>query len=58
MVEKTKGPAKADPSVLTNPLNSPTKLQIDPTFQNYFLELLITFEVLFNKGKIGGRPPL
>jgi hypothetical protein len=31
---KTKGPAKADPSVLTNPLNSPTKLQIETTLQN------------------------
>lgn len=36
-LKKTKGPAKADPLVLTNPLNSYTKLQIAATVQNNFL---------------------
>ena len=40
---KTKGPAEADPLVLTNPLNSCTKLQIAATVQNNFCRLLKTF---------------
>lgn len=40
---KTKGPAEADPLVLTNPLNSCTKLQIAATVQNNFYRLLKTF---------------
>jgi hypothetical protein len=38
-----KGPAKRPAPLLTNPLNSATKLQICATFQNYFLPLLKTF---------------
>lgn len=33
---KTKGSAEANPRVLTNPLNSSTKLQIAATVQNNF----------------------
>ena len=35
---KTKGPVETSPLVLTNPLNSCTKLQIAPTFQNNFFQ--------------------
>jgi|LauGreDrversion4_2_1035121.scaffolds.fasta_scaffold01112_2 hypothetical protein len=34
--QKTKGPVETSPLVLTNPLNSSTKLQIATTFQNNF----------------------
>jgi hypothetical protein len=46
---KSKGPACAGPSVLTNPLNSCTKLLITATWQNKFLVLCITSEAFFQK---------
>jgi len=40
---KVKGPTFAGPLILTNPLNSTTKLQIESTLQNNFLAVCITF---------------
>lgn len=40
---KVKGPTCAGPLILTNPLNSSTKLQFETTLQNNFLAVCITF---------------
>ena len=39
MMQKNKGAVETAPLVLTNPLNSSTKLQIAYTFQNIFFLL-------------------